>query len=372
MSTIIRVRCIDQVLTFESTPTIASGGLEEDFIQVDFCSKWDGLTRTAVFWQSEKEAYHVKLDETDSCAIPREILADEGVIYFGLFGVSAAGRQRTSEVMRYTIVKGAITSGTKPTDPTPDIYTQLLAKYKDMVDIAADTRAKEQAFEQAMTAQQNAFEQALNKDQAAYQATMTENQEAFEEELNAAQEAYEKKVLQMIADGLVPDDSITTVKLKNGAVTAEKIAPGVLIDSFTRAETLTAATAAMFGLGEGAVPNDIFSILSARAKIETGTYAGAGKYGADNPNQLTIGENAKMVIVMGASANGQISYAFNGTWIIGGNWMHVETTSGNTSGNSFCKATYQDGVISWYDTDKATDQLNSASITYAYIVVSYG
>lgn len=141
---------------------------------------------------------------------------------------------------------------------------------------------------------------------------------------------------------------------------------------FATATMLTDEVAAMFGMGGEAVPNDIFSILSVRAKITTGTYAGTGKYGADNPNQLTIGENAKMVIVMGASADRQISFAFNGTWIVGGNWMHVETTSGNTSGSNFCKATYQDGVLSWYDADHVGDQLNISGVTYAYVVVSYG
>ena len=139
---------------------------------------------------------------------------------------------------------------------------------------------------------------------------------------------------------------------------------------FATATMLTDETAALYGKDGNAVPNDIFSILSVRAKITTGTYTGTGTYGADNPNQLTIGENAKMVIVMDASANSL--YAFNGTWIVGGNWMHVESTSGNTSGNNFCNATYQDGVLSWYDADYARDQLNISGMTYAYIVVSYG
>lgn len=265
MSTIIKLRCLDQVLTFESTPVIASGGLEEDFIQVEFCSKWDGMIRTAVFWRSEKDVYHVMLDENDTCAIPKEVLTDDGTLYFGLFGVSADGRQRTSEAMRYTIQKGAITSGTKPPDPTPDIYTDLIAKYNEMIAIAADTRAKEQAFEAAMTAAQQAFEQALteavNKDQAAFEQAMT-----------AAQSTFEQHIQQMIADGLLPDDSVTTVKLKDGvvttakiadkAITAEKVADGLLVDAYNKTETLTTATKALFGLGASAVPNEVFTALA--------------------------------------------------------------------------------------------------------------
>lgn len=130
---IIKVTCTDQVLTFDNTPVIASGGLEEDFVQFSFCGQWDGFERTAVFWRSEAEAYHVLLDEEDSCQVPPEVTADEGTIYFGVFGVDPAGRQRTSEVLTYRIVKGAITTGTKPSEPTPDIYTQLLEQYASIV-----------------------------------------------------------------------------------------------------------------------------------------------------------------------------------------------------------------------------------------------
>lgn len=132
MSTTIKLRCIDQVLTFEGTPTIASGGVREDFLSVEFCSKWDGATKTAVFWRTEADAYHVPLAEDNTCVIPWEVLTEEGAFYFGLFGVYGDGRQRTSEVIRYTVAKGAITSGTKPSDPTPDIYTQLLAQYQEL------------------------------------------------------------------------------------------------------------------------------------------------------------------------------------------------------------------------------------------------
>lgn len=140
--TIIRVRCTDQVLTFENTPVIASGGLGEDFIAFTFCSKWDGLEKTAVFWKSEAEAYHNLLDADNSCPIPPEVLTDEGVIYFGVFGVDPAGKQRTSEVLSYRIVKGAITEGTAPSDPTPDIYTQLLTQYASIVSMYASKADK--------------------------------------------------------------------------------------------------------------------------------------------------------------------------------------------------------------------------------------
>lgn len=158
--TIIRVRCIDQVLTFESTPTITSGGLGEDFVNFQFCSKWDGTAKTAVFWRTPEDAYHAVLDLDGTCAVPHEVLADEGVFYFGVYGVYSDGRRRTSEVQRYLVGKGVITEATEPSDPTPDMYTQLLAQYAEALDELARAEAVAVEAAQAAQAAQQAAESA--------------------------------------------------------------------------------------------------------------------------------------------------------------------------------------------------------------------
>ena len=173
MSTIIKVRCTDQVLTFENTPIIASGGLEEDFVSFAFCSKWDGLGKTAVFWRSEADVYHVVLNEDNACPIPPEVLTAEGVIYFGVFGVNAEGKQRTSEILRYNIAKGAITEGTQPSDPTPDIYTQLLAYY-------ADAQVKYEAAQRDMAEHAAALNRAAAEHAAALDRATAEYAAAME------------------------------------------------------------------------------------------------------------------------------------------------------------------------------------------------
>lgn len=126
MST-IRVKCIDQTLVLESTPVIASGGALENVVSFSFCPLWDGFYKTAVFWRTEADPYHAVLDTTNSCAIPAEVLGTEGELFFGVFGVNDENVRRTSNVLRYNIVQGVITEDTQPADPTPDIYTQLLA-----------------------------------------------------------------------------------------------------------------------------------------------------------------------------------------------------------------------------------------------------
>lgn len=148
MSTQIYVKCIDQTLTLVSTPLIASGGINEDVVNFAFCQKWDGFSKTAIFYRTPENVYYSLLDSDNVCVIPQEVLKEDGYVFFGVFGSNANGVTRTSEVIKYKVEKGAITENIKPSDPTPSIYETLLAKYQSMVEIAQETLERERAFEQ--------------------------------------------------------------------------------------------------------------------------------------------------------------------------------------------------------------------------------
>lgn len=128
--TIIKIKCVDQRLIVASAPLIAAGGQNEDVVQFDFCPLWEGFGKTAVFYRTEDEVYNVVLAE-DECAIPNEVLAQEGVLFFGVYGVNG-GTKRTTEIIKYNLVKGALIPGKEPAEPTPDIYAQILQKYGDL------------------------------------------------------------------------------------------------------------------------------------------------------------------------------------------------------------------------------------------------
>ena len=128
----LKARCIDQVLTFENTPVITSGDVNYDSIMFDFCSRWDGFTKTAIFYRSEDEVYYQLLDDTNTCIIPNEVLTEKGDIFIGVFGVSG-DTTLTSQVLKYKITRGAITENLKPSDPTPDIYAQILSRYAEII-----------------------------------------------------------------------------------------------------------------------------------------------------------------------------------------------------------------------------------------------
>lgn len=134
MSTIIKLRCLDQVLTFESTPTISSGGRGENFVEFSFCSLWDNFAKTAVFWRTEDDVYHAVLDRSNRCEIPPEVTVAPGAIHFGVFGVSPDGCRRTSEMVRYTVDQGAYSPDSRPSEATPDVYDQLMARYAETLE----------------------------------------------------------------------------------------------------------------------------------------------------------------------------------------------------------------------------------------------
>lgn len=104
---IIRVKCVDQDLRLEDAPVISAGGVNTDYLAVEFAgTEWDGYTRYATFSRSAFLTFRVPLDAQNQCRIPNTILAEPGSMRFGVYGVKGADR-RTSVVLAYPIQEGA-------------------------------------------------------------------------------------------------------------------------------------------------------------------------------------------------------------------------------------------------------------------------
>lgn len=151
--------------------------------------------------------------------------------------------------------------------------------------------------------------------------------------------------------------------------------------AYAKQQILTSATAALYGLGASAVPDDVLatarslistaqSTADSKCKIMSGSYVGTGTYGSGNKNSLTFDNPPKMLIVASpghTGYNGTKSYdlllyisGFNGlapsSFTSGSNGFYMVTISG--SGNT----------VSWYSTGSAEYQLNESGVTYDYIV----
>lgn len=131
MRTVIRVSCIDQQLKAVASPLLASGGMNEAVVAFDFCEKWDGFAKTGVFYRDEEDVYYSLLDENDECIIPHEVYDEPGTFYFTVFGDKDDIR-RTASTLRYKAYKGVVGDAMKPSDPTPDVYDQIMASVAEM------------------------------------------------------------------------------------------------------------------------------------------------------------------------------------------------------------------------------------------------
>lgn len=113
-------------------------------------------------------------------------------------------------------------------------------------------------------------------------------------------------------------------------------------------------------------------------KIITGSYAGTGTYGANNPNQLSFDFAPKLLWVV-AKWDGlsytSISHFADGESITLGEFLTTEYKSGagiksdTSTTPSYGKKSEDGKTIHWYNTNSADSQLNSASYNYYWIAL---
>lgn len=155
MGTTIKIKCIDQTLTYEGTPTVASGGVNEDYIQFEFGPLWEGFSKVAIFYRNKGEMYYGLVSTDNTVVVPKEVTATKGTMYLGVMGVKG-NVTRTSQVLQYRIESGAL-DGFTPEEPTPDVYQQILTELQEIRDLSAETLSNEEAFETNLNGQMTTF-----------------------------------------------------------------------------------------------------------------------------------------------------------------------------------------------------------------------
>lgn len=157
----------------------------------------------------------------------------------------------------------------------------------------------------------------------------------------------------------------------------EVSAKGTLIN---KATLLKDATAALFGLGTDAVPDDALSAINTliqaaqstadgKASIVTGSYVGTGTYGASNPNTLTFDFEPKVVILWYATSTWEDEAS---VFLIRWNYTTQFAPGYSTNSNSSVYInyiTYSGNTISWYNAGYAYYQLNNPGNTYSYLAI---
>ena len=115
----------NQVITRTDTNVIVADS--RNYLQVTFIfsEEWDGKEKTAIFIHDDK-AYHVLL-ENDKCLVPWEVIKP-GALSVSVF----AGDLITTNACITSIKDSGYTDGTKPSDPTPTIYEQIMKKLDEI------------------------------------------------------------------------------------------------------------------------------------------------------------------------------------------------------------------------------------------------
>ena len=152
--------------------------------------------------------------------------------------------------------------------------------------------------------------------------------------------------------------------------------------AYTKQQILTSATAALYGLGANAVPDEVLatarslistaqSTADSKCKIVSGSYTGTGTYGSNNKNSLTFDGKPKLLIV-----SSTVTSAYGGRHTYP-QLIFVYGESGDiasliTSGSEvFSSATVSGSgnTVSWYSADAAAQQLNVSGTKYYYIAI---
>ncbi len=124
----ILVTTNEQRLHVTQAPIVAAQGVNEDHVVFTLDSYWSGFGLFAVFYRLEdsETVYQTPVDGTTHAAvIPHEVTDEDGIICFGLYGVSGNVIQ-TSEIVKYKIVAGRY-GGEDTEAPTPGLWEQLLS-----------------------------------------------------------------------------------------------------------------------------------------------------------------------------------------------------------------------------------------------------
>lgn len=135
-----------------------------------------------------------------------------------------------------------------------------------------------------------------------------------------------------------------------------------------KATLLKDATAAMYGLGGDAVPDDVLEripdLIAGRAQVATGSYTGTGTFGISNQNSLTFDFVPLFVFVTEQTLYGPKT-------IILANGQTKTSYLGASSSSYALTVSWNDNVVKWYvDSDGSADsQLNIKGAKYYYAAI---
>ena len=163
--TTIQMITNDQTLIAVQSPKVAAGDVNSTILHVDFDETWNSfISKSAVFNTTKDSTVHEVLLTDNECIIPASVLAEEGILFVGVRGITADNEAvKTSTLVKYKIVEGA-TASQKTIYPALDMYQQYLAALKNEADpILNAIRAEVEAYKAELKTKFDALESSYVK-----------------------------------------------------------------------------------------------------------------------------------------------------------------------------------------------------------------
>lgn len=184
----LNIQVDDETLILNNTPLIASGSKNYDAIKFSFDSTWDSFAlKTGIFYKNKDTVYSSLLDSDNVCTIPSEVLADEGIMFIGVFGVND-DVTKTTEAIAFKVTRGAINNNAVPSAPNENIYEQI-------INLLNDIKSEVASFETDINKQQSDFETAMKKLQSTYETNLNKVESNFETKITNQQNTFENTIL---------------------------------------------------------------------------------------------------------------------------------------------------------------------------------
>lgn len=107
------------------------------YAHFDFLTEeWNEKIGTAIFTKDDI-SYKILLDVNNNCLVPWELLENGGDIYVSVF----SGELITTNSSRVTIIKsGYVEEAENSQEPTPDVYSQIIASLEGVTNDLSDLR----------------------------------------------------------------------------------------------------------------------------------------------------------------------------------------------------------------------------------------
>ena len=133
---------VDRVsVKLEQKAVLTSGAQNIYLCQFVFSPEWEGLDKTAVF-QAQDVKVSVVLDGEGRCQIPHEVLHKPFVkLFAGVYGTKNGELIMPTVMQELGRVEKGVSLGEEAQEPSPDLYSQILANSNEALETARALKA---------------------------------------------------------------------------------------------------------------------------------------------------------------------------------------------------------------------------------------